>query len=206
MNPIDAAVVTVTQFHAGDAWNVIPEQAVLRGTTRAFRPEVQDQIEAGIRAHRAPASTRRTARAARCATSGAIRRRSTTRARPRSPREAIAKVVGARERAHRPAADDGLGGLRLHAAGEARAATSGSATARARAGACCTTRATTSTTRSCRSARATGRRSSSTSCAELNRGVTGRSEGRSHRPLVRRWPSVGASYWATLVEQVLAKA
>jgi hippurate hydrolase len=49
VNPIDAAVVTVTQFHAGDAWNVIPEQAVLRGTTRAFRSEVQDQIEAGIR-------------------------------------------------------------------------------------------------------------------------------------------------------------
>jgi hippurate hydrolase len=49
VNPIDAAVVTVTQFHAGDAWNVIPEQAILRGTTRAFRPEVQDQLEAGIR-------------------------------------------------------------------------------------------------------------------------------------------------------------
>ena len=49
VNPIEPAVVTVTQFHAGDAWNVIPEQAVLRGTTRAFRPAVQDQIEAGIR-------------------------------------------------------------------------------------------------------------------------------------------------------------
>ena len=49
VNPIEPAVVTVTQFHAGDAWNVIPEQAVLRGTTRAFRPQVQDQIEAGIR-------------------------------------------------------------------------------------------------------------------------------------------------------------
>jgi hippurate hydrolase len=49
LDPIEPAVVTVTQFHAGDAWNVIPEQAVLRGTTRAFRPAVQDQIEAGIR-------------------------------------------------------------------------------------------------------------------------------------------------------------
>jgi hippurate hydrolase len=47
--PSEPAVVTVTQFHAGDAWNVIPEQAILRGTTRAFRPAVQDQIEAGIR-------------------------------------------------------------------------------------------------------------------------------------------------------------
>lgn len=49
LDPIEPAVVTVTQFHAGDAWNVIPEQAILRGTTRAFRPAVQDQIEAGIR-------------------------------------------------------------------------------------------------------------------------------------------------------------
>jgi hippurate hydrolase len=49
VDPIEAAVVTVTQFHAGDAWNVIPEQAILRGTTRAFRPDVQAQIEAGIR-------------------------------------------------------------------------------------------------------------------------------------------------------------
>jgi hippurate hydrolase len=49
VDPIEPAVVTVTQFHAGDAWNVIPEQAILRGTTRAFRPAVQNQIEAGIR-------------------------------------------------------------------------------------------------------------------------------------------------------------
>ena len=49
MNPVDAAVVSVTQFHAGDTWNVIPAAATLRGTTRAFRPEVQDAIEAGIR-------------------------------------------------------------------------------------------------------------------------------------------------------------
>ena len=48
VNPVEAAVVTVTQFHAGDTWNVIPERATLRGTTRAFRPEVQDQIESGI--------------------------------------------------------------------------------------------------------------------------------------------------------------
>jgi len=49
VSPVDAAVVTVTQFHAGDTWNVIPGQAVLRGTTRAFRPEVQDEIERSIR-------------------------------------------------------------------------------------------------------------------------------------------------------------
>jgi hippurate hydrolase len=49
LSPVDPGVVTVTQFHAGDTWNVIPDEVVLRGTTRAFRPEVQDQIESGIR-------------------------------------------------------------------------------------------------------------------------------------------------------------
>jgi hippurate hydrolase len=48
-NPVDATVITVTQFHAGDAINVIPAEAVLRGTARAFRPAVQDLIEQGIR-------------------------------------------------------------------------------------------------------------------------------------------------------------
>jgi len=48
VSPVDAAVVSVTQFHAGDAWNVIPDTVVLRGTTRAFQPAVQDMIEAGI--------------------------------------------------------------------------------------------------------------------------------------------------------------
>jgi amidohydrolase len=49
INPVDAAVVTVTQLHAGDTWNVIPAQAILRGTTRAFSPAVQVAIESGIR-------------------------------------------------------------------------------------------------------------------------------------------------------------
>jgi hippurate hydrolase len=48
VSPVDAAVVSVTQFHAGDTWNVIPAEVTLRGTTRAFKPEVQDAIQAGI--------------------------------------------------------------------------------------------------------------------------------------------------------------
>ncbi|MCZ6453131.1 MAG: amidohydrolase, partial [Alphaproteobacteria bacterium] len=48
VDPIDSAVVSVTQFHAGDTWNVIPHQAVLRGTARSFKPEVRDLIEAEI--------------------------------------------------------------------------------------------------------------------------------------------------------------
>ena len=46
--PVESAVVSITQFHAGDAYNVIPDTAVLRGTVRAFSPELQDQMEAAI--------------------------------------------------------------------------------------------------------------------------------------------------------------
>ena len=34
VKPNEAAVVSVTQFHAGDAWNVVPESVLLRGTVR----------------------------------------------------------------------------------------------------------------------------------------------------------------------------
>jgi hippurate hydrolase len=49
VHPQDAGVVSVTQVHAGDTWNVIPETIVLRGTVRSFRPEVQDLIESRLR-------------------------------------------------------------------------------------------------------------------------------------------------------------
>jgi hippurate hydrolase len=40
--PHEAVVVSVTQFHAGSADNVIAETAELRGTIRAFSPETRD--------------------------------------------------------------------------------------------------------------------------------------------------------------------
>ena len=46
--PLDSVVVSVTQFHAGDTWNVIPETAVIRGTVRSFKKETQDQMERDI--------------------------------------------------------------------------------------------------------------------------------------------------------------
>ena len=49
LHPQDAGVVSVTQVHGGDTWNVIPEEVVLRGTVRTFRKEVQDLIEERIR-------------------------------------------------------------------------------------------------------------------------------------------------------------
>ncbi len=49
LDPLDAAVLSITRFHAdGGAYNVIPERAELCGTVRAFRPEVQDQVEAAM--------------------------------------------------------------------------------------------------------------------------------------------------------------
>jgi amidohydrolase len=49
IEPVDAAVISVTQFHAGDAYNVIPTEAVLRGTVRTFKPATRDAMEAGMR-------------------------------------------------------------------------------------------------------------------------------------------------------------
>jgi hippurate hydrolase len=48
-HPLESAVVTVTQIHGGDTWNVIPDEVVLRGTTRSFRADIQDMIEANLR-------------------------------------------------------------------------------------------------------------------------------------------------------------
>jgi hippurate hydrolase len=45
VDPLQQAVVSVTQFNSGFTSNVIPETATLKGTTRAFLPEVQDMME-----------------------------------------------------------------------------------------------------------------------------------------------------------------
>jgi amidohydrolase len=49
LHPQDAGVVSVTQVHGGDTWNVIPEQIVLRGTVRTFKRDVQELIERRMR-------------------------------------------------------------------------------------------------------------------------------------------------------------
>ncbi len=46
---IDSLVLSITQVHGGDTWNVIPQQVVLRGTVRCFKPEMQDLVEARMR-------------------------------------------------------------------------------------------------------------------------------------------------------------
>jgi amidohydrolase len=47
--PIDAAVVSITQIHAGSASNVIADSAVIGGTVRTFTIEVLDMIERRMR-------------------------------------------------------------------------------------------------------------------------------------------------------------
>src|SRR5438874_12456056 len=49
IHPLDGAVISVTQIHGGDTWNVIPDEVVLRGTTRSFNPAVRDALEPAIR-------------------------------------------------------------------------------------------------------------------------------------------------------------
>ena len=46
LNPLDPAVLSVTQVHTGEAYNVIPDRARITGTVRAFSSEVQAQVEA----------------------------------------------------------------------------------------------------------------------------------------------------------------
>jgi amidohydrolase len=49
VDPLDSAVLSVTQIHTGSAHNVIPDLAVLTGTVRTFRPEVKTAMVAGLR-------------------------------------------------------------------------------------------------------------------------------------------------------------
>ena len=47
--PTDTAVVSVTSVTGGDAYNVIPQTALIRGTARAFRTEIMEQIETAMK-------------------------------------------------------------------------------------------------------------------------------------------------------------
>jgi amidohydrolase len=42
--PFDSAVISVTQFQGGDAFNVIPPSVKLVGTIRSFKPEVREMV------------------------------------------------------------------------------------------------------------------------------------------------------------------
>jgi amidohydrolase len=45
VDPLESAVISICEFHAGNARNVIPQTAELRGTVRTLTPETRDLIE-----------------------------------------------------------------------------------------------------------------------------------------------------------------
>jgi amidohydrolase len=49
VDPLESAVVTITQFHAGSADNIIPQTAQLRGTARTLTPDTRDLVERRVR-------------------------------------------------------------------------------------------------------------------------------------------------------------
>jgi hippurate hydrolase len=63
INPLDPAVITVGSFHAGTKSNIIPDDATLQITVRAYKPEVrQHLLDAIARIARAEASAAGTPR------------------------------------------------------------------------------------------------------------------------------------------------
>jgi len=48
-DPQEFGVVTVGAFQSGTVGNIIPDEAVLRGTIRSYKPEVRESLLAGVR-------------------------------------------------------------------------------------------------------------------------------------------------------------
>jgi amidohydrolase len=49
IDPLDSAVISMCEFHAGNARNVIPQTAELRGTVRTLTPSVRELVEKRVR-------------------------------------------------------------------------------------------------------------------------------------------------------------
>ena len=120
-HPLEGAVVSVTQIHGGDTWNVIPDSVVLRGTDALLRAaRCATPSRTGDPPDRRGRAALARAPGCECATSGATRRRSTARRRPRSlppPRRSWSAPSNVIRDLH---AEHGRRGLRLHAAEAAR--------------------------------------------------------------------------------------
>ncbi|GAA5232034.1 amidohydrolase [Verticiella sediminum] len=48
ISAVDSLVLSITQIHGGDTWNVIPEAVTLRGTCRCFSPQVRQRARMRI--------------------------------------------------------------------------------------------------------------------------------------------------------------
>lgn len=51
IDPSEPAVFSVTQFHAGDTFNVLPEEVVIKGCLRCFDGALQQRLEARLSEH-----------------------------------------------------------------------------------------------------------------------------------------------------------
>jgi len=49
VDPLDSAVISICEFHAGNTHNVIPQTAELRGTVRSLTSEVRELLEKRVR-------------------------------------------------------------------------------------------------------------------------------------------------------------
>src|ERR1700747_2371345 len=49
IDPLESAVISICEFHAGNARNVIPQTATLKGTVRTLTPEVRETVEKRVR-------------------------------------------------------------------------------------------------------------------------------------------------------------
>src|SRR3569832_589882 len=49
VDPLESAVISMCEFHAGNARNVIPQTAEIRGTVRTLTPEVRTRVEQRVR-------------------------------------------------------------------------------------------------------------------------------------------------------------
>lgn len=49
VDPLESAVVSICEFHAGNARNVIPQTAELKGTVRTLKAEMRDLVEKRVR-------------------------------------------------------------------------------------------------------------------------------------------------------------
>jgi amidohydrolase len=48
-DPVESAVISVTEIKGGTTYNVIPDVVTLRGTTRHFNPNIQNMIESRMK-------------------------------------------------------------------------------------------------------------------------------------------------------------
>ena len=117
VDPLDSAVISICEFHAGNARNVIPQTAELNGTVRTLTAEVRELVEKRVREVVAGVAQ----------ITGAKIDLVYERGYPVTVNHAaqtdVATQVAKRNRRRgqraRHAADDGRGGFRLHAGGAA---------------------------------------------------------------------------------------